>query len=407
MTKKIKRRVNKLRNAKLQQEANEINHFAAKREVEDLFRSFKADGSTFKSTKRKNRCDQEKLREFFTGHFSLTVDENDEPNELKDTPEYIKVLQQINSESINTEPPTKDEIRSTLLNLKNGKASNDLPANFFKYATTSDKLLTEIESLLSDIWNTHTVPTSCGHSKLIALWKGASKGSATDPSTYRGLQIGSSLCKIMVIIILNRLSNWYDEQLLDQQQGFRRGRGTAGGIFVTKRVQQISEKIQKPIMLLFVDLSSVFDHVIRKWLFKSIYQRFSPDACVSLIKLLEALYGHTTTSLAENPEDVFKLLTGVRQGGPESPMLYNLFIDYVMRVYMERCEAEGIKFLQLKYRIRSTARTREERRGVYYEEHTIDWSGYADDLMLVFESEQELQRALLLPTKHLNAFTIK
>ena len=81
--------------------------------------------------------------------------------------------------------PTKDEIRSTLLNLKNGKVSNDLPAETFKYAATSDRLLTEIENLLSDIWNTNTntVSTSRGHSKLIALWKGASKGSATDPST--------------------------------------------------------------------------------------------------------------------------------------------------------------------------------------------------------------------------------
>ena len=75
-------------------------------------------------------------------------------------------------------------------------------------------------------------------------------------------------------------------------------------------------------MLLFVDLSYAFDHVTpRKWLFKSIYQRFSPDACISLIKLLEALHDHTTT-LAENPG----VLTGVRRGGgPESPMLYNLF----------------------------------------------------------------------------------
>ena len=74
---------------------------------------------------------------------------------------------------------------------------------------------------------------------------GAAKGSAKDPSTYRGLQIGSSLCKIMVIIILNRLKEWYDNQLLDQQQGFRRGRGTADGIYVTKRIQQISEKNAK------------------------------------------------------------------------------------------------------------------------------------------------------------------
>ena len=97
---------------------------------------------------------------------------------------------------------------------------------------------------------------------LIALWKGAAKGSSKDPSTYRGLQVGSSLCKIMFIIILDRLKD--NKQLLDQQQGFRRGRGTADGIYVTKRLQQISEKMQKPVFLLFVDLSAAFDHVIRK-----------------------------------------------------------------------------------------------------------------------------------------------
>lgn len=51
----------------------------------------------------------------------------------------------INSKSINTGPPTNVEIRSTLMNLKNDKAS---------------------------IWNIQAVPTSWGHSKLIALWKG-------------------------------------------------------------------------------------------------------------------------------------------------------------------------------------------------------------------------------------------
>ena len=47
------------------------------------------------------------------------------------------------------------------------------------------------------------------------------------PKTYRGLQIGSSLCKIMILIILDRLKPWYDEQLLDNQDGFRAGRSTA------------------------------------------------------------------------------------------------------------------------------------------------------------------------------------
>jgi len=49
------------------------------------------------------------------------------------------------------------------------------------------------------------------------------------------------------------------------------------------------------------------------WLFKSIYHRFSPDADVTLIKLPEALYDHTSTALAESPGDIFELLSGVRQ----------------------------------------------------------------------------------------------
>ena len=68
-------------------------------------------------------------------------------------------------------------------------------------------------------------------------------------------------------------------------------------------------------------MSSAFDHVIREGLFKSIYQRFPPDAEVTVIRLLEALYKHTTTALAENPDDNFRLISGVRQGEPESPPL--------------------------------------------------------------------------------------
>ena len=78
------------------------------------------------------------------------------------------------------------------------------------------------------------VPTEWGHSKLITIWIGPSKGKAEDPSTYRGLQIGSLLCKIMVMIIINQLKNWYEEQLSDQKQGFRPGRGTSDGIFIVK-----------------------------------------------------------------------------------------------------------------------------------------------------------------------------
>ena len=150
----------------------------------------------------------------------------------------------------------------------------------------------------------------------------------------------------MIIIIIDRLRSWYQSQLLDQQQGFRSGRGTADGIYITKRIQQITDKMKRPAYVLFVHLIAAFDHVVREWLFKSIYHRFPPGAVRKLVELIEALYTYTTTSLAETPDDVLELGLGV---SPVSPPLSNLYMDYAMRVFVKACEERNIK-----YRIPST-----------------------------------------------------
>ena len=112
-----------------------------------------------------------------------------------------------------------------------------------------------------------------------------------------------------------------------------------------------------------------------------------------MISLLEALYSYTTTALAETPEEIFELTVGVRQGGPESPMLYNLYMDFVMRIFMESCKQHKIKFLKLNYKIPASASTsKRETAGVF----TIDWCGYADDLSLCFDDEKSLKLGLVI-----------
>ena len=239
------------------------------------------------------------------------------------------------------------------------------------------------------------ISTQWGHTKLVAIWKGASKGSSKNPETYRGIQIGPSLCKIIVIIIINRLKNWYEKQLLDQQQGFRKGRGTTDGIFIIKRIHQITDQMKKPVFTLFIDLTAAFDHIKRDWMFITIYQRLEQNADKKLIELLQSIYSYTTTSLAQSPLDIFELLLGVRQGGPESPMLFNLYIDYVMRKFLEVCKVNRVKFLELKYRIPYTATPHERTKPGT---NTTDWIGYADDIVLTFEDVKNMQRALDLIT---------
>ena len=137
-----------------------------------------------------------------------------------------------------------------------------------------------------------------------------------------------------MIIILERLKEWYDENLSDQQQGFRPGRGTTDGIYLVKRLQQISNITKRNIFALFIDLTAAFDHVNRNWLFASIKQRFPSNENNLLFELLQSLYSNTKTSINGDLNNVFKTYVGVRQGGPESPFLYNLYMDYVLRIYV-------------------------------------------------------------------------
>ena len=45
----------------------------------------------------------------------------------------------------------------------------------------------ELLKLYQTVWSTSMIQKDWGHSNLVALWKGPSKGKAGNPSTYRGL----------------------------------------------------------------------------------------------------------------------------------------------------------------------------------------------------------------------------
>ena len=162
--------------------------------------------------------------------------------------------------------------------------------------------------------------------------------------------------------------------------------------------------MRKPTPILFVDLTAAFDHVERIWLFMTIEKRFSNDSSNELVDLLKAIYSYTTTALAENPDDKFELNVGVRQGGAESPMLYNLFMDFVMRIFINECKKNNIKFLKCKFNIPETASsTGNQAIG----EFQIDWCGYADDLLLVFEDVNSLRRGVKLLDKIFERYRLK
>lgn len=335
----------------------------------------------------------------FRTHFNQTdKSKTSTPEELdQNLPNFIEELQNISRRfPINDQPPTIKEIQKRLSELKTNKASNDIDPDLLKRCE-HPVMLEVLHRMTTNLWEKMDIADAWGNSRLKTLWKG--KGSKKDPKNHRGLSIGSTVCKLIINIILERLRPWYEAQLTDEQNGFRKDRGTTDGIYTIKRVQQITDKKKQPLFLLFVDLKAAFDHISRKWLFDAIKLRFPAGENPKLFNILENLYKKTSLTY-EEAKTTFPTTLGVRQGGPESPFLFNLFIDYVMRVFMERCEKDkDVKFFEHKYRLNSRSISREERlimrnlkvsaSGTY----SLPWCGYADDLILFMIDLAGLQKA--------------
>ena len=73
--------------------------------------------------------------------------------------------------------------------------------------------------MANNLWSNLNIPAVGGNSRLQTLWKG--KGSKSDPSKYRGLSIGYTVCKLIINIIFKPIRPWYEAQLSKEQNAFR------------------------------------------------------------------------------------------------------------------------------------------------------------------------------------------
>ena len=402
LTKKIRKRAQLLKNQHFRKEAIEIEALREKKDFRAMYVKAKAQTTTFKPIRV--TLDPDKGHVFFEQHFNPTAPTPEQtPPELLKPPKFTENLKNITEKVfLDSSAPTLDDIRLCLIRLKLNKSSCDVPPEFLKAAAASPEFISCFKTLTDEVWASKKVPTSFGHGRLEALFK--NKGSNKEAKNYRGLNIGSCVAKTVISIILDRLKPWYIKQLSYHQCGFRPGLGTTDATYVLKRAMQISVRKMEPLYLIFCDLSAAFDHCVRKWLFESIRMRFPDDADTTLIDILENLYENTSCDLEGN---TFKTTAGVRQGGPESPWLYTLFADFVMRVFLDRCALHPkIQFFKHKYHITSKNVPNEFESPAQFEQF-LAWLGYADDTVLLLSNDEALQLVYDIYESTLTDFFLK
>jgi len=122
--------------------------------------------------------------------------------------------------------------------------------------------------------------------------------------------------KLFTNIIKNRLNGHVEEEMVEEQCGFRKGRSCTDVIFT---VQQIIEKKEHnlPLFLLFIDYEKAYDNVNRDKLWEMMDNKIPNN----LLNNIKCIYRNTKVRIKFNDgiSESIHINKGVRQGCGLSP----------------------------------------------------------------------------------------
>ena len=169
-------------------------------------------------------------------------------------------------------------------------------------------------------------------------------------------------------VLMCRMRNKIRPEISEVQFGFVADKGTRNAIFTLNMLLERSIEVQKDIYLCFIDYSKAFDKVRHEDLF-NILSSLNIDA--KDMRILINLYWEQLAAIRIENEtsDYRPIKRGVRQGCVLSPDLFNLYSEMILRNI-------------------------EELNGVKVGGREINNLRYADDTVLIADSEQKLQSLL-------------
>ena len=113
--------------------------------------------------------------------------------------------------------------------------------------------------LIKNIYTTGKIPDDFKKSVIIIILQKKSK--STKCEEYRTLSNLTHTSKILTKIILGRIEKEIEENLTEDQFGFRKKRGTREAILYLRNIVEESFKVNEKVYVAFVDLLKAFDNV--------------------------------------------------------------------------------------------------------------------------------------------------
>jgi len=278
-------------------------------------------------------------------------------------------------------PFTVMEIKHVIKNLKRNKACgiDNILNEFLKNCPLS--CLHMLCDFFNIVLNTGIVPLNWCAGIILPIYK--NKGSPSDPDNYRGITLLSCIGKLFTACVNKRLSNYVENEILgNEQAGFRAGYSTCDHMFVLHSVIELYLSVRKRVYCAFIDYKKAFDTIDRYLLWQKLLNQGING---KIFQVITCMYTNAKSCIRKYnlTSTFFPCNIGVRQGENLSPLLFALFINDFSEFISNRFS--GLTPLQSCYPSSNVDEM------YFIKLFTLL---YADDTIVLAETENELQLAL-------------
>lgn len=207
-----------------------------------------------------------------------------------------------------------------------------------------------------------TPPTKWRTLRTTLIEKG---GDTSNPSNWRPITIGSAVQRLFHRVLENRLKKSLSN---GNQRGFTNNDGVLANCLLLNTFIETKRAKTKPYTVVALDITKAFDSVGHSSIKRSL-SRMGVDAPISKYIMMDLSTSQTVIKVDNQQTNPIQIRRGVKQGDPLSPTIFNMVIEELLDQLDEG-------------NITATIQDRTFR---------VPVLAFADDLILLFDSEAEAQ----------------